>query len=68
MIFNEDFYAFLKFPKYQVCNVFIISQKKVRDEVDFLHADKHQVCYKLVQHFQYQRYLQGDTVITDEYN
>ena len=31
-----------KFPKYQVCNVFTISQKEVKDENDFLHADKQQ--------------------------
>ena len=27
---------------------FTTSQKEVKDEVDFLHADKHQVCYKLI--------------------
>ena len=34
--------AFPKFPKKQVWNVFTISPKKVRDEVDFFDADKHQ--------------------------
>ena len=33
--------AFPKFPKKQVCNVFTISPKKVRDKVDFFDADKH---------------------------
>ena len=28
--------------KEQVCNVFTVSLKKVRNEVDFLDADKHQ--------------------------
>ena len=32
----------LKFPKWQVCNVFTMSQKEPRDENDFLPADKHQ--------------------------
>ena len=39
--FDRDDQAFPKFPEQQICNVFTISQKKVRDEVDFLHADKH---------------------------
>ena len=35
--------AFPKFSKYQVCNAFTISlKKKVRNEVDFFHVDKHQ--------------------------
>ena len=34
--------ALPKFSKKQVCNVFTISQKEPRDEVDFSHADKHQ--------------------------
>ena len=42
MVFDGDCQAFSKFPKQQVCNIFIISQKEVRDEVDFLHAGKHQ--------------------------
>ena len=29
-------------PKITICNVFTISQKKVRDKVDFLHREKHQ--------------------------
>ena len=33
--------AFPKFPKQQASNIFAISQKEVRDEVDFLHTDKH---------------------------
>ena len=43
MIFDMDGQVFSKFPKWQVCNIFTISQKKkVWDEVDFLYADKHQ--------------------------
>ena len=34
--------AFPKFPKYQICNAFTISLKKVRNEVDFFDVDKHQ--------------------------
>ena len=34
--------AFAKLPKYQVCNAFTISLKKVRNEVDFFDVDKHQ--------------------------
>ena len=34
--------AFPKFPKMNICNVFTISLKKVRDEVDFFDSDKHQ--------------------------
>ena len=34
--------AFSKFPRYQVCNAFTISLKKVRNEVDFFDKDKHQ--------------------------
>ena len=34
--------AFPKFPKMNICNVFTISLKNVRDEVDFFDADKHQ--------------------------
>ena len=37
----------LRIPKIASLNVFIISKKVVRDEVDFLHADKHQNFYKL---------------------
>ena len=41
--FDRDGKAFQKFPKEQICNVFIISEKKQnKDEVDFLHTDKHQ--------------------------
>ena len=43
MIFDGDGEAFPKFPKQKVCNVFTISRKRnQRDEVNFLHADKHQ--------------------------
>ena len=42
MIFDKDGQASLKFPKQHVCNVFAISQKEVRDEVDFWYADKRQ--------------------------
>ena len=34
--------AFPKCPKYQVCNAFTISLKKVRNEVDFFAIDKYQ--------------------------
>ena len=40
--FNGYGQAFPNFRKKQVCNVFTISRKKVRDEVDFFDADKHQ--------------------------
>ena len=37
IMIDGDDEAFPKFPKYQVCNVLIVSQKKEdRDEVDFL--------------------------------
>ena len=43
MIFDMDGQVFSKFPKWQVCKIFTMSQKKkVWDEVDFLYADKHQ--------------------------
>ena len=43
MIIDGDEQAFPKFPKQKVCNVFIISCKRSqRNEIDFLHADKHQ--------------------------
>ena len=32
---------FSKYSKQQVCNIFTVSQKKVRNGVHFLHADKH---------------------------
>ena len=38
--------------------------KEVRDEVDFLHADK-QVFYKLISRLWTWSFLQGDTVIID---
>ena len=42
MIFDGDGYAFSKFPKKQVYNIFTISWKEeVRDELDFLRAVKH---------------------------
>ena len=47
MIFDGDSQAFLKFPKYQVCNVFTNLKKEVRDAVNFLQADKHHF-YKLI--------------------
>ena len=34
--------TFPKLPKYQFCNAFTISLKKVRNEVDFFDVDKHQ--------------------------
>ena len=40
-----------KYPKQQVYNIFAISQRNMKDEVDFLPADKPQ------------RFLQSDTVI-----
>ena len=44
-------------------------KKEVRDEVDFLHADKHQSFLHLyLKQFEYQSYLQGDTIILDGHN
>ena len=40
--FNGDGQAFAKFQKYQVYNIFTVSQKRSRDKVDLLHTDKHQ--------------------------
>ena len=44
--FDGDGQAFRRFPKYQnskfAMSLYIMSQKKVRDEVDFLDAVKHQ--------------------------
>ena len=42
--FNGHGKAFLKFSKQQVSNIFTIQylEKEVRDEVDFLHAGKHE--------------------------
>ena len=40
-----------------------ISKRKLEDEVDFLHADKHQVSYKLFGDFSHQSFLQGDTIM-----
>ena len=40
--FDGDGQAVPKFPKQQVYNVFTISPKKVRDDVDSLYADEHQ--------------------------
>ena len=37
-------------------------RQEVRDEVDFLHVDKHQSWF---QHFGHQSFLQGDTIISD---
>ena len=45
--------AYSTYPKWQVCNIFAISQKKVKGEVNFLQADKHQM------------FLQTDTIILD---
>ena len=46
-------------------------KKEVRDEVDFLHADKHQndlqVDFNNLSDT-IQRFLQGDTIIIDEYD
>ena len=50
MIFDGDDQAFpkfpsfqnCKFPKQQVCNIFTIYLKEGSEEIDFLHADKHQ--------------------------
>ena len=46
-------------------------KKEVRDEVDFLHADKHQndlqVDYNNLSDT-IQRFLQGDTIIIDEHD
>ena len=40
-----------KYPKKQVCNIFAISKKNVKNELDFLPADERQ------------RFLQIDTII-----
>ena len=40
-IFDGDGQAFPKFPKYHVCNIFAILEKRVRDEFDVLYANKH---------------------------
>ena len=36
-----------KFPKERVCNIFTISQEKVKDGVNFFDADKHQSFLKV---------------------
>ena len=41
-------------------------KKEVRDEVDFLHAHKHQIFLQVdFQHFRYQSLLQGGTITID---
>ena len=40
--FNGYGQVFAKFQKYQVYNIFTVSQKRSRDKVDLLHTDKHQ--------------------------
>ena len=42
MIFDGDSQAFPKFPRQQFTMSLQYLKKEVRDEVDFLHADKHQ--------------------------
>ena len=62
--FWADLVQNIKVPKITRLNVFRISQKEVRDKVDFLHADKHQnflqvdfntlgvkVFYKVIYHY-----------------
>ena len=41
----------------------ISKKKEVRDEVDFLHGDKHQVSGKLISSLGYLSFLQGDSII-----
>ena len=49
----------------QVCNVFTISQKQIKDEVDFLHVDKHLSFVQVDFNTGYQSFLQGDIIIID---
>ena len=42
LIFDEDDQTSPEFPKYQACDVIQYIQQRVRDELAFLHADKHQ--------------------------
>ena len=63
--FDGDGQAFPKFPKQQVCNVFTISQKEVRDEVDFLYADKQQSFLQVGFSTLHQSLLQGNSIIFD---
>ena len=42
LIFDEDDQTSPEFPKYQACDVIQYIQQRVRDEIPFLHADKHQ--------------------------
>ena len=43
-------------------------KKEVRDEVDFLHADKHQSLLQVNFNTEHQSFLQGDTVIIDRHD
>ena len=43
-------------------------KKEVRDEVDFLHADKHQSLLQVNFNNEHQSFLQGDTVIIDRHD
>ena len=65
MIFDGDGQAFSKFSKQQVCNVFTISQKEVRDKVDYLYADKHQIIREIDFNFLGIMVFARDTIITD---
>ena len=40
-------------------------KKEVRDEVDFLHADKHKICYKSISTLRASRFPQGGATIID---
>ena len=51
---NRKFAMSLQYPK-----------KEVRDEVDFLNADKMKVSHKLISTFGHQSFLQGDSFIID---
>ena len=42
MIFDGDGQAFSKFPKYKIAMSLQYLKKEVKNEVDFLHANKHQ--------------------------
>ena len=43
-------------------------KKEVRDEVDFLHADKHQSFLQVDFNTGHHSFLQGDTIIIDGHN
>ena len=66
MIFDVDGQVFSKFPKQQVCRIFIISQKKkCKMKLIFCMQVNIKVTFKLISTLCASNVLQGDTIIID---